>query len=329
MNRRLVFLCCLLALPGRGAGQYVDIRVHDPVVIEAHGRFYLFATGQGIDVWSSSDLREWRREPPAFDSAAAWTNDVVPGFRNRPWAPDITYHNGQYHLFYSVSQFGRNTSAIGHATNVTLDRSDARFRWVDRGPVVRSYPGRDLWNAIDPHVAFDAEGTPWMSFGSFWSGIKLFRMTADLNAPAEPQTWHTIAARPRDWRLGDRVAGDSANSAIEAPFIFRKDGWYYLFVSWDFCCRGLASTYHVVVGRARAITGPYLDREGRDMRLGGGTVVVRGDSAWAGVGHAAAYTFGQVDYLFFHGYANFDQGRAKLWIRPIEWQDGWPRVSLK
>ena len=100
-------------------------------------------------------------------------------------------------------------------------------------------------------------------------------------------------------------------------------------MSWDRCCAGEESTYKVVVGRSRNVTGPYLDREGEDMRFGGGSLVVRGDAAWAGVGPNSAYTFDGTDYLVFHGYDVSDEGRSKLWITQMEWdRDGWPRVTL-
>ena len=309
------FVLLPILLTGSVPVQFVDIRVHDPAMIAANGRYYLFATGRGIDVWSSTDLANWTRKAPVFATPPAWAAELVPGFVNHVWAPDISYHDGRYHLYYSVSRFGKNRSAIGHATNITLDPSDPDFRWTDHGPVVRSIPGRDRWNAIDPNLVLAHDGTPWLVFGSFWSGIKLVRLAPDLNTPARPETLHAVAARPND--------------AIEAPFIFRKNGWYYLFVSWDVCCRGAASTYKVMVGRSREIIGPYLDREGEDMRSGGGTLVVMGDSAWAGVGHSATYTFGKTDYLIFHGYARFDEGRPKLLLREIKWdEEGWPRVAL-
>jgi arabinan endo-1,5-alpha-L-arabinosidase len=321
-------LACL-ATWSPAASQYVDIRVHDPTMIRADDAYWLFGTGRGIDVWRSTDMRSWDRQPGVFAEAPTWADAVVPDFRNHIWAPDISFRDGRYHLFYSVSRFGRNTSAIGHASNASLDPSDRSYEWVDHGMVVRSVPGRDDWNAIDPNVTWDDDGTPWLVFGSYWTGMKLVRLAPDLSGPARPQEWHTVAARHRYWKLPEAAAGDPMNGSIEAPFIFRKDGWYYLFVSWDVCCRGPASTYKVVVGRSRAITGPYLDREGEDMRFGGGSLVVRGDSAWAGVGHSAAYTFDGTDYLVFHGYAVFDEGRPKLWIREIEWdEEGWPRVSL-
>ena len=326
----LSMLAVLLTVALDAPAQSFDIRVHDPVMIKQDSTYYLFCTGRGITVWSSPDREHWERRDPVFGAAPDWAEQVVPGFRNHIWAPDIAYHNGQYYLYYSISAFGKNTSAIGVATNTTLHPDDPDFKWVDHGPVVRSVPGRDLWNAIDPNLAFDDDGTPWLTFGSFWSGIKLVKLQADLTAPAIPQEWHTIAARHRYWKLDDTDAGNPMSSAIEAPFIFQKDGVYYLFVSWDRCCQQEESTYKVVVGRSDTITGPYLDKEGEDMRQGGGTLVVAGNEAWAGVGHNAAYTFDGTDYLVFHGYDKTDEGRSKLWIKEILWDaDGWPYVTLE
>ena len=319
----------LLALTPRADAQATDVRVHDPVMIEADGGYYLFETGRGISVWRSADMASWERLDPVFDEAPAWATDVNPRFRNHIWAPDISYHDGTYYLYYSVSSFGSNNSAIGVATNATLDPADPAFEWVDHGPVVRSVEGRDDWNAIDPNLAVDDEGRPWLTFGSYWSGIKLTRLAPDRLALHDPEEWHTVAARHRYWKLPEDYAGDTINSDIEAPFIFRKDGFYYLFASWDRCCAGENSTYKVVVGRSRDIEGPYLDRANHDMRHGGGTLVVKGDSAWPGVGHPAAYTFDGTDYLVFHGYDASDQGRSKLWVREIEWDDGWPQVELE
>ena len=324
---RLFFaIALLLGFAANGRAQHINIRVHDPVMIRQDGTYYLFHTGTGISVWSSTDLKNWKQESPVFPEPPAWATQVVPTFRNHIWAPDIYHHNGTYYLYYSISAFGRNTSAIGVATNRTLNPKDPNFRWQDHGMVVRSVPGRDVFNAIDPNVVHDSAGAPWMTFGSFWGGMKLVKLSPDMLTIAQPEEWHTIAARARDWTTNDRNAGAAA---IEAPFIFRKNGWYYLFVSWDVCCRGAESTYKVVVGRSRNITGPYLDRGGKDMRLGGGSIVVAGNEGWGGVGHNSAYTFDGTDYLVFHGYDLADNGRSKLWITKIRWDEqGWPTAKL-
>ncbi|MDR8392943.1 arabinan endo-1,5-alpha-L-arabinosidase [Aliifodinibius sp. S!AR15-10] len=321
----------LIATGGDAEAQNKKISVHDPVMIKQDQTYYLFETGRGISVWSSTDMQNWTEQEQIFDSAPEWTYEVNPEFRNHMWAPDITHHDGTYYLYYSVSSFGRNASAIGVATNTTLHPDDPDFEWVDHGPVVESVPGRDLWNAIDPNLTIDDEGTPWLTFGSYWLGMKLVKLQDNLTHVAVDTAaeWHTIAARHRYWKLDERDAGDTENGDIEAPFIFKKNGYYYLFSSWDRCCANEKSTYKVVVGRSKDITGPYLDRAGKDMRHGGGTLVIRGNEDWAGIGHNSAYTFDGTDYLVAHGYDLSDEGRSKLIMLEIEWDEGdWPQVSL-
>ena len=320
--------CALLLLGSLGAqAQAVApaIPIHDPVLTRQNGTYYLFATGNGITVWSSPDREYWTAEKPVFAAPPAWAVQAVPGFRGHIWAPDISYANGQYSLFYSISTFGKNRSAIGLATTKTLDPKSPDFKWVDHGPVVQSVPGRDMWNAIDPNLIRDERGTPWLTYGSFWNGIKLVQLRPDLTGPAEPQQWRTIARRPRTASLTDSLPGDGA---IEGPFIFRHGEYYYLFVSFDYCCRGPKSTYKMMVGRARTVTGPYLDAQGTSLEQGGGTLVLQGDNNWYGVGHNAVATFDKTDYLVFHGYDAHDQGRPKLRIEPLVWSPaGWPTVA--
>ncbi len=314
---------CLLRV---AAQTPAPIAVHDPVLIRQDSTYYVFATGRGIRVWSSPDRQHWKAEKPVFETAPAWTTQANPGTRpNDFWAPDISYHNGLYYLYYSSSVFGKNSSAIGLATNQTLHPTDPNYRWVDRGLVVQSVPGRDNWNAIDPNLIVDSTGRGWLTFGSFWEGIKLVRLNDSLTAPSQPSTWYTLASRPRTDSTSLQHAG---NGAIEAPFLFRKNGFYYLFVSVDYCCRGAKSTYKVWVGRSTALTGPYLDQSGKPMTRGGGTLVLQGDANWHGVGHNAVCTFDNTDYLIYHGYDAADKGKSKLLIRELRWDAaGWPVVK--
>ncbi|MGI4886690.1 MAG: arabinan endo-1,5-alpha-L-arabinosidase [Janthinobacterium lividum] len=321
-------LLAALLLVGRGAGAQVAppaIPIHDPVLARQNGTYYLFGTGNGITVWSSKDRQHWTAEAPVFAAPPAWAVRAVPGFKGHIWAPDISLANGQYSLFYSISTFGKNRSAIGLATNKTLDPKSPDFKWVDHGEVVASVPGRDLWNAIDPNLVRDDQGMPWLAFGSFWNGVKLVQLRPDLGGPAVPAQWRTLARRPRAAALADSLPGDGA---IEGPFVFRHGGYYYLFASFDYCCRGPQSTYKMVVGRAKAVTGPYLDQAGTPMEQGGGTLVLQGDANWYGVGHNAVVSFDNADYLVFHGYDAHDNGRPKLRIEPLAWgPEGWPAVA--
>ena len=301
-----------------------DIRVHDPVVAKEGDTYYLFNTGMGIGVYTSKDLKKWDRSEPVFAEKPSWTDSVVPEFKNHIWAPDIIEKDGTWYLYYSVSAFAKNTSAIGVVTNKTLDHESENYKWTDHGIVVRSVPDRDMWNAIDPNIVFDENDTAWMSFGSFWNGLKMVKLADNLLEIAEPEEWRSIARRERSFELDNKDPGDAA---LEAPFIFKKGDWYYQFLSWDLCCRGENSTYKVVVGRSKNATGPYMDKSGNPLNEGGGTLVLQGIENWYGAGHNSVYTFDGTDYMFFHAYDANDDGAPKLGIKEIEWVDGWPTVE--
>lgn len=310
---------------------------HDPVAAYCDGRYYVFTTG--MNVMSSPDMKHWRYENNVFKSAPQWAQDK--GFRGMPWAPDIQYINGKWYIYYSYSGFGKNKSAIGVATNKTLNPESPDFKWEDQGMIVESVPGRDEWNAIDANVMVDDDGTGWLVFGSFWRGIKMCKLNEDYTKLADPQEWFPVSRRPEgtapetvstDTAVSPDPRGldfDAGNGAVEAPFLFKHDGKYYLFVSFDLCCRGAKSTYNVVVGRADKITGPYYDKNGVDMMNSGGTLVCGGNDQFAGAGHCAVVTFDGKDYIFMHGYDKDYDYDSKLLIREITWSaDGWPVVNL-
>src|SRR4030095_6430958 len=249
----LVVLVSPQPLAGQNEELAGDIRqVHDPGIIKQCETYYLFSTRAGIAIRCSKDLIRWRLCGDVFAHLPEWAVKDVPGLRGL-WAPDVSYFNGKYHLYYSVSTFGSNRSSIGLATNETLDPESEKYRWVDQGKVIGSNVEND-WNAIDPNVVFDENNQPWLAFGSFWSGIKLRKLEQGSGKlSSQDQNLYPLASRAR-------TAGSSG--AIEAPSIIRKNNYYYLFVSFDFCCRGANSTYNIRVGRSRSLTGPYLDRRG-------------------------------------------------------------------
>ncbi len=292
-----------------------NISVHDPVMIKQDSTYYLFATGRGINMWSSRDMLNWKSEKRVFDVAPKWAVDSVRGFNNHIWAPDISYYHGKYYLYYSVSTFGKNNSCIGVATNVTLHPDDPAYQWLDHGLLVQSKPEATNWNAIDANMIIGTDGLPYLAFGSFWEGIKIVKLKQDgLSVDQSLSALPTLARRQK-----------GSENAIEAPFIFKKADYFYLFCSIDYCCKGAASTYKMIVGRSKNILGPYLDEQGLAMNEGGGTPVLAGNADWHGVGHNAVCTFGDEDYLIFHGYDAKDNGRSKLLLRKLSWEKGWPR----
>ncbi|HUG90661.1 MAG TPA: arabinan endo-1,5-alpha-L-arabinosidase [Planctomycetaceae bacterium] len=310
------FLCSSGVLAQTG-----DVRgVHDPCIIRQDSTYYVFSTGRGrgesIQIRRSTDLRRWERIGVVFDDLPVWTREKVPRVRNL-WAPDVAFLGGRYHLYYSVSSFGSNQSCIGLATNATLDPAAENYEWVDQGPVICTSPeARDNFNAIDPQIVLDEHGEPWMSLGSFWSGLQLVRLAPETGKRHATDT----AIRP--------LATRPPPGAIEAPHIHRRDGWHYLFVSFDHCCRGVRSDYRIMVGRSKSLEGPYVDREGTPLLEGGGTLVLESDGHVRGPGHNAVLSDAGRDWLVHHFYDAGARGVPTLQIRPLTWDaDGWPRAG--
>lgn len=324
ISYRISILLLFLGLSFFGSAQAVQVEVHDPVMTREGDTYYVFSTGPGITYYESSDLKHWKLVGRVFPDEPSWARRIAPGFNGHLWAPDIFHKNGHFYLYYSVSSFGKNTSGIGVVVNKTLDPSSPDYRWVDHGMILQSIPHRDNWNAIDPAIVEGGDGTVWMSFGSFWDGLKLVKLDSSLVRLAEPQEWHSLARRPGNPLEPDDQAGIGA---IEAPYIFRKNGYYYLFVSFDKCCRGMESDYKIMVGRSKSVSGPYFDKDGKSMLAGGGTLVLAGNEDWVALGHNAAYTFDDKDYLVFHAYETADNALQKLRILPISWEDDWPVVD--
>jgi arabinan endo-1,5-alpha-L-arabinosidase len=299
---------CALALSGA-------VGAHDPTIVLCEGKYYRFRSGFDIPMAVSKDLRAWASIGTAFDRGPAWTRADVPESTDY-WAPEVVRLGGRYRMYYSVSSFGSNRSAIGLASNSTLDPSSPDYAWVDEGKVIESKPS-DPYNCIDPCVAFDAEGVPWMGFGSFWSGIKLVKLDKGTGKLADPTAAPlSIARRP-----------DSVD-AIEGSFILPKDGKYFLFVSFDFCCRGSRSDYNIRVGRSDSIAGPYLDREGKAMVEGGGSLLRESGERYKGPGHNSVLVVGADYYLVYHAYDARHGGLARCRIEPLKWdEEGWPYVT--
>lgn len=311
--------------------------VHDPVMAQGEdGRYYIFSTGMGVGVMSSPNLKEWREEPHILSPIPQWAMEAVPGYTGHTWAPDISYHDGQWLLYYSCSTFGKNGSAIGLATNKTLDPHSPDFKWEDQGLVIASQKGKSNWNAIDPNLITDAStGRPYLVYGSFWDGIQIIGLARDYKTPvSKPRTIARRIDHQRDLKdiqftiENGRDTIEAGDNAIEAPFIIYNDGYYYLFVSWDYCCRGQNSTYKTVYGRSRSINGPFIDQQGKDMALGGGTMLVGPTERFFGRGHNSAYNIHGQWYFLCHAYDAEVGARAKIFLRKMYFDaEGWIRIE--
>ena len=297
----------MAALGSRG------VHVHDPsTIIKCGDEFWVFYTGRGVPSYHSKDLVKWEPGPRVFSNAPAWTDQAVPQHRGSYfWAPDILHLDNRFLLYYAVSTFGKNVSAIGLATNPTLDPQDPKYHWTDCGPVVQSIASDDF-NTIDPAISQDTSGRLWLAFGSFWGGIKLIEL--------DPKT-------------GQRLAPDSpmyslaSNESIEASYIYRHDDFYYLFVNWGLCCRGTNSTYEIHIGRSKTITGPYFDKENVCLLNDGGSLFLKSNGPFIGPGHAGIISDRGTDWFSCHFYDGTRHGLSSLAILPLQWnKSGWPEI---
>jgi arabinan endo-1,5-alpha-L-arabinosidase len=293
------------------------ITTRDPSdIVKCKDEYWVFYTGRGVPSYHSSDLVKWEAGPAVFKAAPEWIAKIVPENRNMNyWAPDIMKLADRYLLYYSVSSFGKMTSAIGLATNPTLDPNDPAYHWTDQGVVVRTQDG-DGYNAIDPSVFHDRDGSLWLTFGSYWSGIKLIQLDPQTGKRTEPDSKPFSIAH---------------NESIEASYLCRHDDYYYLFVNWGGCCAGPKSTYNIRIGRSKSVTGPFLDKAGVDMLHSGGSLfLATTNGPLIGPGHAGTLNAQGKDWFTsdFEGDLRMG-GKATLAIMPLSWNaDGWPAATV-
>ncbi len=310
---RLAALVLLTLLSLTAQAQKGATGAHDPsTIIKDGNKYWAFTTGQGITSLYSTDLVKWTAGPrPVFQNNGypAWINTAVPGFGGNFWAPECIFLNGKYYLYYSCSSFGSKVSAIGLATNVTLDPASPNYSWVDQGAVIQTNNGSAV-NAIDPAVFKDTNGDVWFTYGSFFGGIR----TTQLDA-----------ATGKIINQGNQFAVVNGNP--EAACLTKNGSYYYMFFNRGACCNGVNSTYYIMVGRSASPTGPFLDQSGVSINSGGGTLVLNVSGRYVGPGHAGILTEGGTNYFSHHYYDGDDNGAPKLGLAKLTWAGGWPVVT--
>jgi arabinan endo-1,5-alpha-L-arabinosidase len=293
--------------------------IHDPSMIREGSTWYLFSTGDpngavndgDIQIRVSTDLRSWRLVGTVFAKIPSWITSQVSGVVNL-WAPDISFFDGLYHLYYAASTFGSNDSVIALATNRTLDPASPGYHWADDGLVFSSSPA-DNYNAIDPALVEGPAGSKWLLFGSFWGGIQLISLNS---ATGKYSTEH-----PTVYSLSSAAAPDPE----EGSYMVHHGAYYYLFVSYGDCCKGIGSTYEILVGRAQSITGPFVDPNGTAMSNGGGMELQGSTDGMIGPGSLSVALDGSTYMIDYHYYDAWAQGRPWLQVRKLYWADGgWP-----
>jgi arabinan endo-1,5-alpha-L-arabinosidase len=281
-----------------------NLGAHDPCIIKEGSTWWVFATGTGIPIKYSSNGLAWNQGVQRFGSALSWWTTYAPGMgTNNVWAPDCIYYGGRYWLYYAVSGFGTNNSAIGLTSCSSIVKGD----WRDDGMVISSKSGTNAYNAIDPDVSTDASGNLWLSFGSWFDGIHVVKLSTSTMKPTG--SIYKIAYK---------------SGGIEGANIVYNGGYYYLFASYGVCCQGVSSTYKIGYGRATSINGTYKDKNGVAMTSGGYTLLDGGNSRWVGPGGQDIYKNGSSYVIARHAYDASNSGAPTLLINDLYFTSGWP-----
>lgn len=274
---------------------------HDPSALFDNGKLWIVSGSSGVSVRSTSDLVNVEEEGQILQERPAWVATEVPDAQSI-WSPELAYFDGLYHLYYAVSTLGSSRSCIGHATASVLAVAST---WQDRGPVICS-KATDDYNAIDPNVLVMPDGSPWLVFGSYLSGIRVAQLdSTGQRLSSEPVT---VAARP------------NAGGALQAPALAEHGGFYYLFISF-----GAESSHRLMMGRATAIEGPYVDKSGTPLLEGGGSALLEANTRFRGPGSNDVFEIDGQHYNIFHAYDAERNGSSTLRLSELSWDNaGWP-----
>ena len=303
----LLLVSPVLALDGQPG-------IHDPSTVVMHGgRYYTYGTGAGLPILVSDDGWTWRRAGTLMQALPGGRPgpDVIARGGNNTWAPDVIRVGEKYFLYYSAPGT-QPKSAIGLLVGRTLDPDSPDYKWEDGGPVVWS-DGVEDSNAIDPGVFLDpTTGSLWLTYGSYFGYIRLVELNPKTGKRLYPER------KPVDIAINS-----------EASIMIFREGWYYLLVTHGSCCAGANSSYNIRMGRARKVTGPFLDNMGIDMLQGGGKLFLGSSGRQIGPGHFGLLDLGDgVQKFSCHYEADLDRGGISvLDIRPLLWRDGWPEAG--
>jgi arabinan endo-1,5-alpha-L-arabinosidase len=308
---------CLLALLSHGGAAYSfastrdltgAVISHDPTIIKEDATWWIFETGQGLPVKHSANGTHWNQGVRLLNTEKSWWRTWAPNMGSLDvWAPDIHRFGNRTWCYYSVSEFGKNNSAIGLVSCTSIAAGD----WRDDGFVIGSKSGTDAFNAIDPNLTTDVAGNPWLAFGSWFSGIQIVQLDPATMKPVG--SVQTLAKR---------------NGGIEAPAIVHANGYYYLFMSFDTCCQGVNSTYKIAYGRSSSITGPYFDKDGVALLNGGGTILESGGTRWKGPGGQDVHQTDTGWLLVRHSYDANNNGAPTLRLSDLYFDENyWPTFT--
>ncbi|KAL7688284.1 putative glycoside hydrolase, family 43 [Plasmopara halstedii] len=294
--------------------QGVCTNTHDPSIIRRDdGKYFRFSTGNKIAIHSASDISgSWE-----YLGAALPNNSTIklPG-NDDLWAPDVNKVGDTYFLYYSVSSFGKQNSAIGIAQSKTMEPGS----WSDVGSTGVTSDASKRYNAIDPNL-FLVGSQYYLNFGSYWHGLH--------QTPMESVPVKASGNAPYQLVYASR-------EVVEAAFEFAYNGYYYMFYSKGSCCGYLqkrpkkGEEYRVLVCRSTSPTGGFMDKSGKDCRKDGGTIVLESHSFVYGPGGQGVFDDPKHGPVIYYHYVDtrkgYGDGDKLFGWNKLDFSSGWPVI---
>lgn len=249
------------------------VQAADPHVIKYGDKFYLYATNANenadcsyLQCWSSVNLTDWTNEGICYQPSR--TNWAIDGL----WAPEVIERNGTFYLYYSgwslrnrIHEIGiaKSTSPTGPFKDFVGLNDNGDMVSEKEAPIHINIDGGKVDAVIDASPFIDKDGKAYLYFvqdqhnipskGAYVSTIYVAELNNDMVSIKE-DTITELISPSQDWE----VESSSGSLWNEAPYVYEKDGIYYLFYSANYY---MDRAYCLGVATSTSPMGPFVKKE--------------------------------------------------------------------
>ena len=198
--------------------------------------------------------------------------------------------------------------------------ADPAYKWVDRGMVLQSKQGDDF-NALDPTILIDSDKSVWLTYGSYWSGIKQRQI--------DPVTGTLLASNPTRYDLATRpgVPQQSHRRRIPHPprkllLSLRLRG---LLLRTEQRAKQLQTSRRTLNEPARSL--PRRERYAHDEWRRNGLAARQQNLECARWRNRLLRQRHGESLIVFHAH-NLDKSNMPYqWLKTLKWQHDWPVIG--
>ncbi len=265
----------------------------DPSICRVGEDYYMvhssFEYFPGVPIFHSKDLVHWQQIGHVLTRESQLNLDTVPA-SGGIYAPTLRFHNDTFYMI---------TTNTTHEGNFFVHTTDPYGEWSD--PVWVDMP------MIDPSLFWDDDGKVYVQ-----TSTGIFQSEIDL------KTGKRLSPLRRIWEKG------SGGNWIEAPHIYKKDGYYYLLLAEG----GTYYGHMITIARSKNIWGPYESCPNNPILTHRNTYL----DPIQGTGHGDLIQDHHGDwwmvFLAFRVNGQFYHTLGReTFLAPVTWENGWPVVN--